>query len=556
VLALVSVFATTTGVGGFVAPIGAATYAATCVARPAAVPSDPELRDVTSVQHGRIRTYTLASPAVGVTHVNVLLPEHYDPHAARRYPVLYLLHGANGSYADWARVTSAGGEPQGGDVVARVGSLPIIVVMPDDTGFGSYTDWYGISTEDAAKRPAPSTPAWETYHVDELIPWVDSTFATQASASGRAIAGLSSGGAGAAKYATAHPGLFGYLGTFSGALDNDLVDSTVNWYTVLNGRNSSTTPDNRCTFGDPFPQDAGNSAYYWYDNDPTYEAANLTGVKVFVASGNGTPTPADARANKVVVAGQGAIERIVDDMSHHFVAEVRRAGLAANLTTDFFGDGVHGWYYWQRDLTAFLEWLRPQLGKEVTRPTEFSYRSARLSSEAWGWSFRHDSGVARPNLNTAAEFVYLTRVSTRGFSAAGDGALRVTTPSGSYPPGDSFTVVAGRVTQRIKAGRAGRLTFRVVLGAPVGHSQAAFPASGPPPGMPRVDVSISAVPRPVHGASRAWLVVLVAAIAAVAAAALSFVVISRLRGRLSPQRTSSTDRGGADRELGERRSSE
>ena len=187
--------------------------------------------------------------------------------------MLYLLHGSNGSYADWTSTVTAAGQPQGGDAAARVGRLPIIVVMPDDTADGSYTDWYGISAKDAAMHPVPPTPAWETYHVKELIPWVDSTFPTQATASGRAIAGLSSGGAGAAKYAAAYPGLFGFVGSFSGALDNDLVDSTINWYAASSGLKPHDPPDDRCTFGDPITTDAKNSAYYWYDNDPTYEAA-------------------------------------------------------------------------------------------------------------------------------------------------------------------------------------------------------------------------------------------------------------------------------------------
>jgi S-formylglutathione hydrolase FrmB len=451
---------------------------------------------------------------------------------ARRYPVLYLLYGASGSYADWAGTATALGQPQGGEVVSLVGTLPIIVVMPDDTGYGSYTDWYGISAKDAATRPVPRAPAWETYHISELIPWVDSTFATEASATGRVIAGLSSGGAGAAKYATAHPGLFGYVGTFSGALDNDLVDSSINWYNVSNARDASTVPDDRCTFGDPFTADAENSAYSWYDNDPTYEAGNLAGVKLFVASGDGTPTKADAQANPGVVGVEGGIERVVDDMSHHFVAAVRQAGLGATLTTDFYGPGVHGWYYWRRDLTAFLRWLRPQLGHAVSSPPAFSYRTARATSQAWGWTFRHDSGLAVPNVNSAEEFVYLTHVSTRGLTAAGDGVLHVTTPARAYPPRASFDVVTRGVARTVEADGAGRLIFDVVIGAPATHSQVTFPASGPPPGMARVDVSISAVPAPAHKASRVWIVALVAA---AGAAALSLVAIKGTRRRARPR---------------------
>ena len=144
-----------------------------------------------------------------------------------------------------------------------------------------------------------------------------------------------------------------------------------------------------------------------------------------------------------------------------------------------------------------------------------------MVSQAWGWSFRHDSGVGLPQLNSAAEFVYLTDVSTRGLTASGDGTLRVTTPKGSYPARSFHDVVAGPVTKRVKADGNGRLTFKVKIGEPGTRQQLDFPASGPPANMPRVDVSIAPVRRPAHGSSNLWL----AALAAIGAAVLSFAVI-------------------------------
>jgi S-formylglutathione hydrolase FrmB len=469
---------------------GTATFGTTCVSRPTPLPSDTTLSHVTSVAHGRLRTYTVTSPAVGVTHVNVLLPVHYRAASAQRYPVLYLLHGALSSYADWASTAKAGGVAQGGDVESLVGDLPIIVVMPDDSPSGSYTDWYGISARDAAANPAPAAPAWETYDINELIPWVDATFSAQDRASGRAIAGLSSGGGGAAKYATAHPGLFGFVGTFSGAVDNNLIDATINWYTESNILDGSGSPDQHCTFGDPFTTDAQNQVYQWFDNDPTYEASNLDGVKLFVASGNGTPTSADAPTNPGLVGILGLVELVVDDMSHHFVAAVHSAGLGANVTTDFYGNGIHAWYYWQHDLTSFLNWLRPQLNRPPVRLTSFSFRTARSTSSAWGWTFHYDSGLSVPNVNTAEEFVYLTHLSSRGFAAAGNGALRVLTPKGSYRAGSAHQIHVGGTTMTVTANRSGQLRFSVAIGPPAVAEQVDFPASGPPIGMPTIAVTI------------------------------------------------------------------
>jgi diacylglycerol O-acyltransferase/trehalose O-mycolyltransferase len=306
---------------------GAASLATVCVPRPAPLPSDTELSGVSDAVHGRLHTYTVTSPAVGLTHVNVLLPAGYSRSSPRRYPVLYLLHGALSNYADWASTAVANGVPQGGAVQSVVGRLPVIVVMPDDSPEGAYSDWYGVSAHDAGMDPIPATPSWETYDINELIPWVDSNFHTQAGAAGRAIAGLSSGGAGAGKYAVAHPGLFGFVGMFSGALDTDLVDSSTNWYADANYLDGPGPPDQHCRYGDPLTADPANQAYYWHDNDPTYEAGNLKGMKLFVASGNGTPTTADG-------PGLSGIHRIRGERYESPLRRRRAVGRARGQSPD------------------------------------------------------------------------------------------------------------------------------------------------------------------------------------------------------------------------------
>src|SRR6202022_3173993 len=60
---------------------------------------------------------------------------------------------------------------------------------------------------------------WETFHVGQLIPWVDANLRTVASRPGRAIAGLSQGGFCAMSYAARHPDMFTTAVSFSGAPD-------------------------------------------------------------------------------------------------------------------------------------------------------------------------------------------------------------------------------------------------------------------------------------------------------------------------------------------------
>lgn len=132
-----------------------------------------------------------------------LLPEG----AKGPFPVLYLLHGYSDDHTGWVRRSN---------VERYVSKYPMMIIMPDGQ-HGWYTD--------AASMPYAK---FETYIADELVGFVDTTFATVANRSGRAIAGLSMGGYGALKLALKHPDKFCAGHSFSGAVgittrDNNLA---------------------------------------------------------------------------------------------------------------------------------------------------------------------------------------------------------------------------------------------------------------------------------------------------------------------------------------------
>jgi S-formylglutathione hydrolase FrmB len=169
-------------------------------------PTDqPRLFDLT------LTTGQIYRPGVNPTegtvpiHVRILLPANYSTDTSHPYDTLYLLHGGAGTYVDWA---------DSGDVKNTVANSAFhgIVVMPDAGLAGWYTDWYG-------QTDGRFSPGWETFHINQLLPWIDANFNTKANRAGRAIAGVSMGGWGALHYAAAHSNLFSKLGVFSGGTD-------------------------------------------------------------------------------------------------------------------------------------------------------------------------------------------------------------------------------------------------------------------------------------------------------------------------------------------------
>jgi putative tributyrin esterase len=146
---------------------------------------------------GRLREESVQSAALGKEmKYRVLVPEGYDA-SLERYPVLYLLHGLGGNYADWTTRSN---------VAEYSRTLPLIIVMPDGGN-----QWY-TNADDGSARV-------EDYMTTDLPADVVKKYRTINSRYGRAIAGLSMGGYGALKLALKRPAAFSVVGSFSGALE-------------------------------------------------------------------------------------------------------------------------------------------------------------------------------------------------------------------------------------------------------------------------------------------------------------------------------------------------
>ncbi|OJU95616.1 MAG: hypothetical protein BGO23_08360 [Solirubrobacterales bacterium 67-14] len=333
---------------------------------------------VQSVQQidDRLLEFQLLTPDVaGATGVRVLLPEGYRQ-SRRRYPVLYLLHGAINNYKAWT---------DQGDAEALTAKRKLIVVMPDSGTHDGYTDWYN------GGQGGP--PAWEHYHLTGLVPFIDHRFRTIADRRGRAIAGLSMGGGGAMIYAAHRPDLFTAAASFSGAVN--LTHPAI------------------VAIADP----AARGSYVdqrlrWEADDPVRMAANLKGLKLVLRTGNGMPGgPLDDRAKLDVV------ELVVHQSNLTFHQRLEKLGIT-HLWDDY-GPGDHSWPYWRRGLAETLPILMRRFRRQTPPPAKVSYTSDRPGYDVYGWSVR----IKR----LADEFSTLSGAGRKGFRLTGSGKATVTT---------------------------------------------------------------------------------------------------------------------------------
>jgi enterochelin esterase family protein len=176
---------------------------------------DPELDfySLRDVPHGDVRLCTYDSREAGPRRVVVYTPPGYDDEPTRRYPVLYLQHGAGESERAWTEQGRA--HLILDNLIAAGRAQPMLVVMEN-----------GYATP-PAERPVRGAPdRFAELVVRDLVPLIDGKFRTLAERDQRAIAGLSMGGGQAMRTGLAHLDKFAWIGSFSGALRDFNADTS------------------------------------------------------------------------------------------------------------------------------------------------------------------------------------------------------------------------------------------------------------------------------------------------------------------------------------------
>ena len=386
---------------------------------------------------------TFFSAAMGREESAVITyPENYDPSPQTPYPVFYLLHGSTADAMYWI--------DNGVEDILR--PYEVITVTPDGGPQGKYVDFYGLPR---LADEAAIAPAWETFHIKELMPFIEANFPVRSDTAGRAIAGPSAGGYGATKYASMHPQLFGAVGSFSGGLNTTYQYPLLPIVYYL-GQLPNLAPGNdadACAWGDPI-----TDKVLWMGNDPAYLVENLRGKRLYITSGDGTIGELEEPEDYVTAP----VELVTYLNTQFYIEQLDRYGL--DYEAKFYA-GTHIVEYWLREVDLFLAGQASYWDQEISRPASFNYRTIYNEFDAWGWYFAINRNVD--------EFLYFRDISISGFDVSGTGVLEVLTAP-LYEPAREYLVSVNDQTQTVTASASGRLAFDVDIAPSSMFSQIDF----------------------------------------------------------------------------------
>jgi len=174
------------------------------------------------VPHGEVREHWYYSDITGRwRRAFVYTPADYEKNHDKRYPVLYLLHGAGENERGWSL--------QGhmsfilDNLLAEKKAVPMIVVM--DNGYATAKDAPAAAPGFSVRDMTKMAETLEQVYVKEIIPDIDSFYRTLPNRENRAMAGLSMGGMQTMLIGLNHLELFSYYGFFSGAIMGGIMDN-------------------------------------------------------------------------------------------------------------------------------------------------------------------------------------------------------------------------------------------------------------------------------------------------------------------------------------------
>jgi len=174
-----------------------------------------------NVPHGDVREHWYYSDITGKwRRAFVYTPADYDKNPKKKYPVLYLLHGAGENERGWSL--------QGhmsfilDNLIAEKKAVPMIVVM--DNGYATAKNATAAPAGFSMRDMTKMAETLEQVYIKEIIPNIDLSYRTISKRESRAMAGLSMGGMQTMLIGMNHLELFSWYGFFSGAIMGGIMD--------------------------------------------------------------------------------------------------------------------------------------------------------------------------------------------------------------------------------------------------------------------------------------------------------------------------------------------
>jgi len=300
---------------------------------------------------GSVLVRAFFSPALGARkRYLVYLPASYPRRPAKRYPVVYVLHGRTGNEADWI---VRGDLDSVADSLFGSGTPEFILVLPDgDNSF--WVNWvespgYAVCARDsllAEAAPVFCVPRsrYGDYVAHDLVAQVDGGFRTRPDRSHRGLLGLSMGGTGALTLALDYPLVFCAATALSAPQPFYLgphpyqppAVQAPSLEAVEQAIGKKLGPQTRARWGADTAE--------WWRHDPERAARRLLHA--------GGPVPA-------LRLEVGTRDPYADE-NRALAAALTALGISHELLLE---DGAHEWSYWRARSGAALAWLGARLAR-------------------------------------------------------------------------------------------------------------------------------------------------------------------------------------------------
>ncbi|WP_394368469.1 esterase [Adhaeribacter radiodurans] len=167
----------------------------------------PLVHTLQNVPHGTLAYRYYNSKELGTRPVVIYTPPGYEKEQAKKYPVLYLLHGTTDTEETWTKVGRANIILD--NLIAQSKAQPMIIVMPYGRAYPV------ISKSSGSLRNWENLQEFKKDFQSNLLPFVEQNYRVKKDKNSRAIAGFSGGGGETLYLGLNNPDMFGWVCGFA-----------------------------------------------------------------------------------------------------------------------------------------------------------------------------------------------------------------------------------------------------------------------------------------------------------------------------------------------------